>query len=171
MRSFQSKCGHARPSGNCRGRSFPTLQVLTVPLSILWLVAASLLSHPSSLCVFTSSPCCAGLCPHFPFSERCHHFGLGSRLMLTLSRVQLFVTPWTVAHQASLSMGFSRQEYWSGLPFPSPGDLPNQRIKPTSPASPILAGRSLPLATWSRLVIPFIVMTSAKTLSPNRFTL
>ena len=41
------------------------------------------------------------------------------------SHVRLFATPWTVAHQAPLSMGFSRQEYWSGLPFPSPGDLPN----------------------------------------------
>ena len=44
------------------------------------------------------------------------------------------VTPWTVARQAPLSMGFSRQEYWSGLPFPSPGDLPDPGIKPTSPA-------------------------------------
>ena len=43
-------------------------------------------------------------------------------------------TPWTVAHQAPLSMGFPRQEYWSGLSFPSPGDLPNPGIKPTSPA-------------------------------------
>ena len=42
---------------------------------------------------------------------------------------------WTVAHQAPLSMGFSRQEYWSGLPFPSPGDLPNPEIEPGSPAS------------------------------------
>ena len=42
--------------------------------------------------------------------------------------------PWTVAHQAPLSMGFPRQEYWSGLPFPSPGDLPNPGIKPGSPA-------------------------------------
>ena len=42
--------------------------------------------------------------------------------------------PWTVARQAPLSMGFSRQEYWSGLPFPSPGDLPNPGIKPKSPA-------------------------------------
>ena len=41
-----------------------------------------------------------------------------------LSRVQLFVTPWTVVYQAPLTMGFSRQEYWSGQPFPSPGDLP-----------------------------------------------
>ena len=49
-----------------------------------------------------------------------------------------FATPWTVAHQAPLSMGFSRQEYWSGLPFPSPGDLPDTGIKPVSPA---LVGR------------------------------
>ena len=51
-----------------------------------------------------------------------------------LSCVRLFETPWTVAHQAPPSMGFSRQEYWSGLPFPSPRDLPNPGIKPTSPA-------------------------------------
>ena len=52
----------------------------------------------------------------------------------SLSRVRLFVTPWTVARQSPLSMGFSRQEYWSGLPFPSPGDLSNPRIEPGSPA-------------------------------------
>ena len=52
----------------------------------------------------------------------------------SLSRVQLLVTSWTVAHQATLSMGFSRQEYWSGLPFPSPGDLPDPGIEPRSPA-------------------------------------
>ena len=50
-----------------------------------------------------------------------------------LSRVRLFVIPWTGAHQASSSMGFSRQEYWSGLPFASPGDLPNPGIEPGSP--------------------------------------
>ena len=50
----------------------------------------------------------------------------------SLSRVRLFATPWTVAYQAPLSMGFSRQEYWSGLPFPSPGDLPNPGIEPGS---------------------------------------
>ena len=51
-----------------------------------------------------------------------------------LSRVRLFATPWTVAHQAPESMEFSSQDYWSGLPFPSPGDLPNPGIKPGSPA-------------------------------------
>ena len=54
--------------------------------------------------------------------------------MKSFSHVQLFETPWTVAYMAPLSMEFSRQEYWSGLPFPSPGDLPYPRIKPRSPA-------------------------------------
>ena len=54
-----------------------------------------------------------------------------------------FVTPWTVARQAPLSMGFSRQEYWSGLPFPYPGDFPDPGIEPTSPAS---QADSLPLS-------------------------
>ena len=51
----------------------------------------------------------------------------------SLSRVRLFATPWTVAYQAPPSMGFSRQECWSGLPLPSPGDLPNPGIEPGSP--------------------------------------
>ena len=51
----------------------------------------------------------------------------------SLSHVRLFATPWTVACQASPSMGFSRQEYWIGLPFPSPGDLPDPGIEPGSP--------------------------------------
>ena len=54
--------------------------------------------------------------------------------MKSLSRVRLFATPWTGAYQAPPSMGFSRQEYWSRLPFPSPGDLTNPGIKPGSPA-------------------------------------
>ena len=54
--------------------------------------------------------------------------------MKLLSLVQLSATPWTVAYQASPSMGFSRQEYRSGLPFPSPGDLPHPGIKPGTPA-------------------------------------
>ena len=54
--------------------------------------------------------------------------------MKSLSRVRLFAMPWTVAYHASQSMGLSRQEYWSGVPFPSPGDLPNPGIEPRSPA-------------------------------------
>ena len=57
-----------------------------------------------------------------------------------LSHVELLETPWTVAQQAPLSMEFSRQEYWSGLSFPSPGDLPDPGIEPASLASPVLAG-------------------------------
>ena len=62
-------------------------------------------------------------------------------MVKSFSLVRLFMTPWTVAYQASPSMGFSRQEYWSGVPFPSPGDLPNPGIKPGSPS---LQANSLP---------------------------
>ena len=64
--------------------------------------------------------------------------------MCVLGHIQLFERPWTVAHQAPLSMEFSRQEYWSGLPFPSSGNLPNLGIEPLSAASsesPALEGR------------------------------
>ena len=57
-----------------------------------------------------------------------------------LSRVRLFATPWAVARQVPLSMEFSRQEYWSGLPFPTPGDLPDPGIEPMSLVPPALAG-------------------------------
>ena len=62
------------------------------------------------------------------------------RVCSVLSRVRLFVTPWTIACQAPLSMRFPRQEHWSGLPFPPPGDLPDPGIEPKSVA-PALAGR------------------------------
>jgi len=61
-------------------------------------------------------------------------------VVYSLSCVKLFATPWTVVLQDPLSMGFPRQEYWGGLPFPSPGDLPHPRIEPMSP---VLAGRYL----------------------------
>ena len=67
--------------------------------------------------------CTGGFSGFFLFSE-----------VKSLSRVRLFVTPWTVAYYAPPSMGFSRQEYWSGLPFPSPEDLPDPGIEPRSPA-------------------------------------
>ena len=75
----------------------------------------------------------------------------------SLSRVQLFVTPWTVAHQAPVSLGFSRQEYWSGLPCPPLGDLPNPGIEPTFPVSPALQMDSLPLSLWGSPVRLFTV--------------
>ena len=62
----------------------------------------------------------------------------------SVSHVRLFAPPWTVAHQAPPSMGFSRQEYWRGLPFPSLGDLPNPGIEPRSPTS---QAEALPSAT------------------------
>ena len=69
--------------------------------------------------------------------------------MSVLSCVRLFATLWTaahqaVAHQAPLSMGFRRQEYWSGLPFPPPGDLPNPETEPPSLVAPALAGSLYP---------------------------
>ena len=70
-------------------------------------------------------------------------------LSKSLSCVWLFSTLWTVARQAPLSMGFSRQEYWSGLPCPTPGNLPNPGIKPTSLISPALVGRFfITSTTW-----------------------
>ena len=77
-----------------------------------------------------------------------------------LSRVQRFVTPWTVARQAPLSVGFSRQEYWSGLPFPSPGDLPDLGIEPRSPVSPASQADSLPLSHRGSPQIPHLLSPS-----------
>ena len=74
-----------------------------------------------------------------------------------LSRVQLFATLWTVAHQAPLSMGLSRQEYWSGMPFPSPKDLSDPGMEPASPVSPALAGGFFTtITTWDALA-PLVV--------------
>ena len=87
-------------------------------------------NHSTSfiVCVSGSAPEYGGDMPLFTLTL------LGYVEVLSLSHVQLFVTPWTVAHQALLSVEFSRQEYWSGLPFPSPGDLLNPGIKLGSPA-------------------------------------
>ena len=73
------------------------------------------------------------------------------------SHVQFFASLWTVAHQAPLSMGFSREEYWSGLPYPPPRDLPNPRVELASSMSPALAGRfSATNATWEALYEEYI---------------
>ena len=72
-----------------------------------------------------------------------------SRVLSRYSRVRLFATLWTLALQAPLSLGFSRQEYWSGLPCPPPGHLSDPRIKPASLMSPELVGRfSITSTTW-----------------------
>ena len=78
------------------------------------------------------------------------NLNLNSCVLSCCSHVWLFVTLWAVASQAPLSMGFSRQEYWSGLPFPPPGDLLDPGIKPKSPA---LQVDSLLLSPWRRIYI------------------
>ena len=87
----------------------------------------------------------------------------------SLSRVQLFATPQTVARQAPLSMGFSRQGYWSGLPFPSPLDVPDPGIEPGSPALQVdafpseLPGKFLPCINmnWSYRYAPSLLNVPA----------
>ena len=74
---------------------------------------------------------------------------MGTVCMLRhFSCVRFFATPWTIAHQAPLSMGFFRQEYYSGLPGPPPGDLANPGIEPASPETPALQADSLRLSHW-----------------------
>ena len=82
------------------------------------------------------------------------HFYCINCLCMQLSHVRLFATPWTVAHQAPLSIGSSRQEQRSGLPSPSPGALPKPGIKPVSLASPALAGELFTTGvTWEALIM------------------
>ena len=83
---------------------------------------------------------------------------IGIVIVKSLSRVRLFATLWTVAYQASPSMGFSRQEYWSGLPFPSPGDLPDPGIKPGSPTLEADGLTSKPPGKILNLVIVLITI-------------
>ena len=80
-----------------------------------------------------------------------------SHIVCVLSHVRLFVASWTGAHQAPVSIGFSRQEYRSGLPFPPPGDLPDPGIEPTCLMSPSLAdGLFTSGATWEALACELI---------------
>ena len=84
-----------------------------------------------------------------------------------LSSVQPFETPRIVAHQAPLSMGFSRQEYWSGLPFPSPGDLPNPGIEPGSTALRLRnVEKMLILSFFLRIPDPYLLFESPRPLAP-----
>ena len=76
---------------------------------------------------------------HRSYARNSNHM-VEERFRFSRGGERKIVTPWTVAHQAPLSMGFPRQEYWSGLPFPTLGDLPNPGIKLTSLASLALAG-------------------------------
>ena len=69
-------------------------------------------------------------------------------MLSCFSCIQLFATLWTLAHQSPLCMGFSRQEYWSGLPGPPLGDLPDPGVEPASPVAPALQADSLLLSCW-----------------------
>ena len=94
-----------------------------------------------------------------------HFYPTHAIVLNCISRVQLCVTLWIVARQAPLSMGFSRQEYWSGLPCPPPGDLPDPGIELTSPVSPALAGQFFTTVPPGKLVVMYncdvIVSTGA----------
>ena len=81
-------------------------------------------------------------------SNPCLSLGSVAQSCLTLC------DPWTAAHQAPPSMGFSRQEYWSGWPLPSPGHLPDPGMEPASLVSPVLQVDSLPLSPWGSSIYP-----------------
>ena len=87
------------------------------------------------------------------------------------SQVLPFATPWTIAHQAPLSMGFSKQEYRTGLPLPPPGDLPNPRMEPASLMSPALAVGSLGVVNTVNQWFMKTFMLSLMYLHFNRFVL
>ena len=88
----------------------------------------------------------------------------------SLSRVWLCATPWTAAHQVPPSMGFSRQEYWSGLPFPSPGDLPDPGIEPKSLMSPALADGFF--TSWATgVILLFLKLSTSNYLLLSSMTL
>ena len=90
-----------------------------------------------------------------------------------LSCVRLFVTPWTVDHQALLSMGFSTQEYWTGLPCPPPGDLPNPEIEPMSLISLALAGKFFTTSTiiiYQHTNVPFLASKTLDIFGANKHT-
>ena len=85
---------------------------------------------------------------------------------------------WAIAHQSPLSMGFSRQEYWNGLPFPTPGHLPDPGVKPVSLTSPVLAGGSLTMAPGGKphtyaewaLVKPYLVISPSSFSKPGSWS-
>ena len=136
LKDANTRCISVRCGWNC---SLPSV-------SYCWWSFSSTSSHLLSLqsvtllaCSLNASPCVPAAVPYY-----CTFQGTMSTCMLTcISRVWLFAIPWTVAHQAPLSVGFSRQECWSAFPCLTPGDLPNPGIEPRSLTSFALAGRVL----------------------------
>ena len=99
---------------------------------------------------------------HWYQPDRYKSIYLHACMLRSFSRVWLCATPWTVALQAPLSMGFSRQENWSRLQCPLSGDLPDPGIKPESPASPALQADSLPLSHWGSPYINITILLKKK---------
>ena len=138
-------------AGPCSPWRLCSLPRPVVPCLVWWLWACvGLWSHLSNLCFHG----------HLAFSY------IDACVLSHFSRVLLFSTPWTVAWQAPLSMGFSRQEYWSGLPCPPPGDLPDPGIKPESLMSPGLSGEFLTTSTtWEAPLIQMLLLFSYSVVS------
>ena len=109
--------------------------------SVCWGSADKNLRHSSSSCV-SCRTIILYLLLGFQFPNVC---------VWSLSHVWFFAAPWTVVYQTPLSMGFSRQEYWNGLPFPTPGDLPDSETEPESPG---FAGRFLTTSTTWEAIFP-----------------
>ena len=168
MRSFicrevkQLAWGHVvrlyRSSNKDWHRVFPDLSLvitLCIQLLLCWYHYVLWQSFPGFLSVLVDFYFGAGLAslvwiPWFSLGKN-HSCILGVCVFSRFRHVWFFMTPWTVVHQAPLSMGFSGQEYWSGLPCPPPGDRPHPGIEPVSLASPALAGGFF---TTSALVPP-----------------
>ena len=93
---------------------------------------------------------------HLHVGQQMDGLRCGVCLLSHFGQVRLFETLWTVAHEAPLSMGFSRQEYWTGLSCPPPGDLPDPGIEPASPAAPAMQADSLPLSHLGSLKMWYI---------------
>ena len=141
----------------CRRR--PSLLYFQLRLCTLMQVVACFLPSTSHMAlVWPSAPALALLWLPSPFMHAC--------VLSHFSHVWLSATLWTVACQAPLCMGFSRQEYWSGLPCPPPGDLPDARIKPTSPA--LAGGFFTTSAPWeAHLLIHVSINPSSQSSIPH----
>ena len=141
---------------DCSTPGFPVLHYLPelAQIHVHWVSDAISPPHP----LLPPSPFAFHLSQHQGPSQWVYLYLKERKVkMKSLSHVQLFVTPWTVAYQASPSTGFSRQEYWSGLLFPSSGHLPDPGIKPGSPTlqadalTSELPGK--PIYTWNLFII------------------
>ena len=108
------------------------------------------------MCVSVCVSVCVCVCVHECVCVHARTHARAHSVALLLSCALVFAAPWTVDCQASRSMEFSRQQYWSGLSCPTPGDHSNPGIKPVSLASPVLAGGSLPLALPGK---PYCIFT------------